>query len=347
MIVTTTPSLEGQTIESYLGPISAHVVFGVNIFSDIAASWRDVFGGRSQTYQKQLNRLTAAALQDLEQSAKKLRANAIVGLKMDYAEISGGGKAGMFMVVATGTAVLLSKSGQHPLVFLEETIVSGEQINMVIQRTRFEEGFSRSENNYRFSSQVLARAIELRAHDTYKFFVAFPDIEYSLEKKEILAYLAMCHEEKGYNWLLKESLQGPPQVRKSLLELLSQNDDFQLVDLEPYLTGQLDADPNALINACNLSQNLYLVEDKDRILHLATLVKTRYQEVIQVSNKKTLLGGSTEIYLCPCGEEFNLHVNRCFKCDNNRWGLPADGIGPDEAVENLISIADALASISA
>ena len=66
MIVTTTPSIEGQHIESYLGPISAHVVFGVNIFSDIAASWRDVFGGRSQTYQKQLHRLTAAALIDLD-----------------------------------------------------------------------------------------------------------------------------------------------------------------------------------------------------------------------------------------------------------------------------------------
>ena len=75
------------------------------MFSDIAASWRDVFGGRSQTYQKQLQRLTAAALIDLEQAAKKLKANAIVGLKMDYSELSSGGKGGMFMVVATGTAV--------------------------------------------------------------------------------------------------------------------------------------------------------------------------------------------------------------------------------------------------
>ena len=71
---------------------------------------RDVFGGRSASYQKQLSQLTATALSELEDKAEKLRAAAIVGVKLDYAEMSGGGKAGMFMVVATGTPVLLDSA---------------------------------------------------------------------------------------------------------------------------------------------------------------------------------------------------------------------------------------------
>ncbi len=137
MIVTTTPSLEGQTIESYLGPISAHVVFGVNIFSDIAASWRDVFGGRSKTYQKQLHRLTEAALLDLEQAAKKLKANAIVGLKMDYSEISGGGKVGMFMAVATGTAVLFKGEPSPDHSHRNTSFIYDDQLDQIIEKKAF------------------------------------------------------------------------------------------------------------------------------------------------------------------------------------------------------------------
>jgi uncharacterized protein YbjQ (UPF0145 family) len=346
MIVTTTPSLEGQTIESYLGPISAHVVFGVNIFSDIAASWRDVFGGRSQTYQKQLHRLTAAALQDLEQSAKKLRANAIVGLKMDYAEISGGGKAGMFMVVATGTAVLLSKSDQDPSVFLEKTVVSGERINMLIERSFFMEQFD--EPNYRLSSDALNRAIELRAHDTFASFqVRYTNSETVPRDKDVLAYLEMCVEEKGYRWLLNTSLQSPSRLSKYLHQLLQDHDDFRLVDLEPYLNGQKEADPVALIEACTLRQNLYLMQDKTQIEGLAALVRSRFVEVIKMSQKRTLLGNTKDVYFCSCGSEFLLHTNQCTNCSKNKWGLPYESTPPDAAIANLTAIAHALASISA
>ena len=110
MLITTTNNIEGATIEAYIKPVSSHVVFGANLFSDIAASFSDIFGGRSASYQKQLVRLTEAAISELAAAAKAVKANAIVGMHLDYSEISGGGKAGMFMAVATGTAVRL---GNH------------------------------------------------------------------------------------------------------------------------------------------------------------------------------------------------------------------------------------------
>jgi uncharacterized protein YbjQ (UPF0145 family) len=343
MIVTTTPSLEGQTIESYLGPISAHVVFGVNIFSDIAASWRDVFGGRSQTYQKQLHRLTAAALQDLEQSAKKLRANAIVGLKMDYAEISGGGKAGMFMVVATGTAVSLSKDGPE---MAKHTIVEKEKIDLLIEKRDFLDGLSQP--GWIPEAGLFSKAVELRAHDSFELFTSTPNFNLVtyVRNPSFRSYLEMCHEERGYRWLLEMSLVGPQHLWRLFQSILKEHDDFQLVDLEPYLNGQKEADPVALIEACTLRQNLYLMQDKTQIEGLADLVRSRFVEVIKMSQKRTLLGDTKDVYFCPCGSEFLLHTNQCRNCNKNKWGLPYESASPEAAVANLISIADALASIS-
>ncbi len=57
MIVTTTNSIEGREISRYNDPISANVVIGTNIFSDIGASNVDFFGGRPTSYEKQMQEM--------------------------------------------------------------------------------------------------------------------------------------------------------------------------------------------------------------------------------------------------------------------------------------------------
>jgi uncharacterized protein YbjQ (UPF0145 family) len=102
--VTTTSSLDGWDIEAYLGPVVAHTVAGTGFISDWFASWSDVFGGRSGSYQKQLRSLSDEAVGFLSEKASERRANWVVGLTVDMDEISGQGKQ-MFMVTAMGTAV--------------------------------------------------------------------------------------------------------------------------------------------------------------------------------------------------------------------------------------------------
>ena len=106
MIITTTPSIEGRQIESYIGLSSANVVVGTNVFSDFFASITDVFGGRSSTYQNKLDKTYAAAIEEIERKAIRMGADAVLGLKIDFYEISSKDKA-MFMVSAVGTAVKL------------------------------------------------------------------------------------------------------------------------------------------------------------------------------------------------------------------------------------------------
>ena len=102
-IITTTPTIEGHPIKAYLGAINVNVVIGTNFFSDFAASFTDVFGGNSGTYQRKMDAMYESAQKELEKKAMRMGGNAIVGFKADFDEISGKGKS-MFMLSATGTA---------------------------------------------------------------------------------------------------------------------------------------------------------------------------------------------------------------------------------------------------
>lgn len=106
MIITTTPSIEGRQIADYIGLCSANIVIGTNIFADFFASITDFFGGRSTTYQNKLDDTYNAAIAEIERKARRMGADAVVGLKIDFNEISSKDKA-MFMVSAVGTAVKL------------------------------------------------------------------------------------------------------------------------------------------------------------------------------------------------------------------------------------------------
>lgn len=106
MLITTTNRIENSFIVEHLGVVSANVVIGTNIFSDIAASFSDFFGGRSYTYQDKLQLIYKEVISELEYKANELGANCILGLAIDFDEISGSGKS-MFMVSACGTAVVL------------------------------------------------------------------------------------------------------------------------------------------------------------------------------------------------------------------------------------------------
>ena len=105
MILTTTPTIEGRTIVEYKGVVFGEVIVGVNFIKDIAASLRDFFGGRSNTYEKELISARNAAMEELKSRAIALGADAVVGIDIDYEIL--GQNSGMLMVIASGTAVKL------------------------------------------------------------------------------------------------------------------------------------------------------------------------------------------------------------------------------------------------
>ena len=106
MIVTTTPSVEGKTIAEYCGVVTGEAILGANLFRDFFAGIRDIVGGRSASYERELNKARQIALQELEEEADKVGADAVVGVDLDYEVVGQGGS--MLMVSVSGTAVKLS-----------------------------------------------------------------------------------------------------------------------------------------------------------------------------------------------------------------------------------------------
>ncbi len=104
MIITTTPTIEGKTIQEYKGIVFGEVISGVNVFKDFAAGMRNFFGGRSAAYEEELMNARQEALHELEQRAASIGANAVVGVDIDYEVL--GADNGMLMVTASGTAVV-------------------------------------------------------------------------------------------------------------------------------------------------------------------------------------------------------------------------------------------------
>lgn len=105
MLVTTTNSLEGRKVVKYLGLVTGEAIMGANLFKDFFAGIRDIVGGRSSAYEKELRQAKEIALREMQDQASKLGGNAVIAVDLDYETIGQGGS--MLMVTASGTAVVI------------------------------------------------------------------------------------------------------------------------------------------------------------------------------------------------------------------------------------------------
>lgn len=105
VVVTTTPNIEGKKITAYRGIVTGEAIMGANIFKDLFAGIRDIVGGRSATYERELRRAREMAMEEIKIAAAEMGANAVVGIDIDYETV--GANASMLMVTVSGTAVVL------------------------------------------------------------------------------------------------------------------------------------------------------------------------------------------------------------------------------------------------
>lgn len=104
MLMSTTPKLEHKQIKQYKGIVTGEAILGANIFKDFFAGIRDIVGGRSGAYEKELQSARQIAFEEMEMKANSVGANAIVGIDIDYETIGANGS--MLMVSVSGTAVI-------------------------------------------------------------------------------------------------------------------------------------------------------------------------------------------------------------------------------------------------
>ena len=103
MLISTTTLLEGKRVTRYIGLVSGEAILGANIFRDMFAGIRDIVGGRSAAYEKELRRAKEIAVSEMAEQARSQGANAVIGVDLDYETV---GQGSMLMVSASGTAVV-------------------------------------------------------------------------------------------------------------------------------------------------------------------------------------------------------------------------------------------------
>ena len=89
MIVTTGPGVEGRPVERYLGVVSSQAIMGIHLGKDITAGFRNIVGGRSKSYEKEIAQAVGEVIEELGGKAEELGADAIVSIDIDYESVGG------------------------------------------------------------------------------------------------------------------------------------------------------------------------------------------------------------------------------------------------------------------
>jgi len=324
MIITTTPSLEGWEIKAYLGPVTSHVVAGTGLFSDVAAAFSDVFGGRSRSYQRQLASIREEALSILEQEARYLGGNCILGLRVDFDEMSGGGKS-MLMVTAMGTAARVTPTRQRELGPGPTKFVPAADVQLRRQTLDFVERaeagahvFHADGWDFITKNRVAEAAPYVLAHMKTLLRTGL----YADTANRVREYLASLAPEKAEPVLFEAALDEEAVFRLFARTVIHQ---LGLLDLSKAVEALRSDDFQRRAGALQLVRldpAYYTPQDLSRLEEAAAIAQSdAFQERGQRFTKEKTFS-SVEMWRCECGYEMKADVHdRCAKCRRDIYGF--------------------------
>ena len=352
ILLSTTSSLEGWKVKDYYGPVSAQIVAGTGIFSDIAASLSDIFGGRSESYRKQLSAINKEVLNGLRREAFDLGANCVIGLRVDHDELSGKGKQ-MLMVTASGTAVFIQKVDAGDKGVDEMSIpVSADELETEITRSSLLRLARNSElvwNETTWSFVTKHRAFEF-VEFLIRRIVSGPvqgepsDEQTGLRDNAIDFMCSVPRDmaiEHIYPVVIAE--RTPPRL---IYEIIS---EASLIDLEQ--VRRILAMPNAAIQKRALRildghLPSYTEPDVRLLEKLVAALKTAFAETCSYQKKKKMLSSkSEEFWICEAGHQNHLDDITCQQCGIDRNGFRSDEPKPSSIIPLLMARVKALKTL--
>lgn len=316
MIVTTTNNIEGCPVVEYIDFVCANIVLGVNLFSDIAASFTDLFGGKSSSYQNKLELIQKDVIKELKAKAQNLGANAILSCRIDFDEISGGGKS-MFMVSASGTACVVDLSK------LSET-TSAEYNAYNITKYQL--------NHERDREYIISKVKEGAILKTvwYEFLRDHPQDE--LIKELIQRYISYMKEKADNEYIVPIKVLLSKVTRNKLIE-----DCYNILMESAYiaeLITELDLfSAKRVLELCKsgnhrLALTVMRAEalnyDKEQVNIMKEIVA--YFDALPDTGKieyvkSGLLGKESEKFICENGHKNSTEYTFCTSCEVNIKGL--------------------------
>ncbi len=105
MEITTIDYVPGYEVEKILGIVKGSTIRAKHLGKDIVAGLRHVIGGELKEYTEMINEARDEALSRMIDDAKKLKADAVINVRLETAEVAKGAAE----VLAYGTAVKLKR----------------------------------------------------------------------------------------------------------------------------------------------------------------------------------------------------------------------------------------------
>lgn len=353
IIVTGTSNVEGKPIIKYFDPISANVVIGTNVFSDISASFSDLFGGRASTYEKKLEKIYEQAKVKLKEKAIILGANCIVGFRIDIDEISGKG-AQMFMITASGTPVTVKVGEDKDTNNIAlEGMIDGEYIENRIRANKYLK-FEKFNNDEHLQFAIDTGFVDFLSTglNTIKHLVA-KDTVSSLGGEEAQKKIDALY--KYFNTLdpgvLADKIydefhdSNTPEYLKQLTRLLAH---FELLDyskIKKMLLSDFTFGSKLSLWLLSKTKTTYSVSDISELKELPELIINRFKPIGEISvKKKTLLSAEREVWKCSCGQVNDMGVY-CTSCEKDIYGFTLKEVKPRDVYDllnNRLAIIDQL-----
>jgi uncharacterized protein YbjQ (UPF0145 family) len=322
IIITTTNSIENSEIVRYIDLISTNSVIGANFFSDFSASITDFFGGFSDSYQNKLQAIYKVAIDNLKFKAANLGANAIIGLKIDFDEISGKGKS-MFMISAIGTAVVINYKKEGVNNFKENTVslVSNDKLEAEVTKRNIISNLERKvlpnqeDWIYLFNNPI--ESISGQILDQYLYLVSSNS---GIENEVLLVsntinYFKLLDTEIALTVLYAKVTEKPQLI----INILKINKLFSPLLIFNFVK---DGQINLAIDCLSIDKEFYTKSDLGMMQDIVNALE-HLPAKGRIEMVKGMLSKSKEKYICPNGHTNDAEDEFCsnLSCELNTKGL--------------------------
>lgn len=327
-IITSTNTIEGVKISKYYGVINNNVVVGTNLFSDIGASFLDIFGGNSSSYQKKLSKIYDTSVQNLKVKARDLGANAILGLSIDFDEISGGNKS-MFMISASGTAVLINHSeikeeSDNKIIdlvsndLLESELTKKRIFNQIENKkslTQEDWYFLQRNPNSTISEKLLNNFIE-----SYGYTVTIGSDQGNTLLNNIANYFRLINQNDSIETLYSKLIENSPKI----FDIIIINKLFSPIKVIEFINN---GEINIAIKCLEINKKNYSKDDLDKMNKIIEIFDS-LEDKGSIKKSKSLIGKEKEKYVCSNGHTNDIENEYCqtFNCLQNIKGLTKEQV---------------------
>lgn len=312
-IISTTDDIEGCPIKKYIDVINVNTVVGTNVFSDIAASFTDFFGGKSTSYKNKLESMFNDVKEKLKQKAINIGANAIVGLRMDFDEISGKDKS-MFMVSASGTACIIDFKQSNYTENKELTHVDQQALENEINRRQVILDVTNNKTSINEWFEFLMENPQVELIDSLlDIYIYYWNLKNETTLFNIARVLSVLPKEALLPKVYEKYIEYNNAIRKLIR-------DCYLFDPK-YILPLFDTNVDAAINIIDTKSESYSREDIDLMLKIKSKIEilpdTGKIEIV----KSGIIGKEQKKFICQNGHKNDPDFEFCERCGLNIKGL--------------------------